>query len=1079
MNLLLPLLLAGILQDTPPQPAVDPSIQVLVDRFFESQEQEDADAYLALWSANARRPTREQLQFIFDAGGDEFSDIRILRVSPAGDRARVRAQARRTRTLAPRAPGLPPVVFTSMMPVALTIVREGDEWKLLREGQPADELAAEMMEAPADPDREALLAAEPDLLGLPLLSAFARLGGAASAAQDFPRALRAYEVLRHLAGRGGFRKEEGEALQNIANAFYFLRRFPEALAAYEQRLAIERERGDDAGVALALGGIATIRYSYAEYTEALRRYREALAIQERLDDALGVAFTSISIGNIAYLQGDFHAAISAYRRSLELNRSMFNADGESRALEGLGRVYSAQGDYGGAVDAFESVLRDRRMQSARGRLGSVAQSLAEVQFRLGNLEASKARYEESRAHFEAAKDMPNVGRVMQGVALTELVAGRYVAAEDLYKRSGATCAAADDRICTAAAIAGLAYAQAAQEKYWDAVASYRRAAAGFEALGRREEAARSEVGLSQALTGAGDFAAAIAASTRARHTAIALENDDVMWRALTAEARAIRMNGDRDRAVGVARAAVSVLDRMEHAARERPSGTLTVESSAALATYAVLQAETGDARGAFATSERMRVLDVRAGLATNERDIAAGMTDPEREEERSLSAEVISRQAQLAREKALPKPEPARVSALQAAAAAAVAARTAFMTALYTAHPSLRTWRGLGPPAELVDASRFLLESGQVIVSFILDEDDLLAFVLARQEGDSGVQPGLLLESHVVPVKRRRVAGTVGVLQHAAVLGDSEAWKKAASDLVASLPAAVMDRLRAATRVIVLPHDVLWRVPFEALPADNGVLGDRAVISLAGSLEAVVRSLQPPAPDVKTMVGIAAPEVAADRSSRLRQVAAGWSLRTVEAASQEMDAVSGAFPPALRLTGAAATEASVRDAIRTPRAIHVAAPFRLNPASPIFSPILLSVPQPPASPEVPAAPAPLQSARDSRDDGSLELREVMNLQSAARLVVFSDGSATSMREGAAAADVLQWGWLAAGVPSVLVARWTAPGASSDRLLTEFYRRLYAGEPPAAALRAAQQAVRSTPATAAPIHWAGWLLLGAR
>jgi CHAT domain-containing protein len=103
----------------------------------------------------------------------------------------------------------------------------------------------------------------------------------------------------------------------------------------------------------------------------------------------------------------------------------------------------------------------------------------------------------------------------------------------------------------------------------------------------------------------------------------------------------------------------------------------------------------------------------------------------------------------------------------------------------------------------------------------------------------------------------------------------------------------------------------------------------------------------------------------------------------------------------------------------------------------------------------------------------------MNLQSAARLVVFSDGSATSMRDGAAAADVLQWGWLAAGVPSVLAARWTAPGASSDRLLTEFYRRLYAGEPPAAALRAAQQAVRSTPDTAAPIHWAGWLLLGAR
>ena len=65
--------------------------------------------------------------------------------------------------------------------------------------------------------------------------------------------------------------------------------------------------------------------------------------------------------------------------------------------------------------------------------------------------------------------------------------------------------------------------------------------------------ARSEIGLSEALAGAGDYAGAIEAATDGRREAVGIENDDVLWRALTAEARAIRRLGDRPRALGVSR----------------------------------------------------------------------------------------------------------------------------------------------------------------------------------------------------------------------------------------------------------------------------------------------------------------------------------------------------------------------------------------------------------------------------------------------------------------------------------------------------------------------------------------------
>ena len=102
----------------------------------------------------------------------------------------------------------------------------------------------------------------------------------------------------------------------------------------------------------------------------------------------------------------------------------------------------------------------------------------------------------------------------------------------------------------------------------------------------------------------------------------------------------------------------------------------------------------------------------------------------------------------------------------------------------------------------------------------------------------------------------------------------------------------------------------------------------------------------------------------------------------------------------------------------------------------------------------------------------------MNLSSPARVGVLSDGAATSMRDSAPAMLVVEWGWLAAGVPSLVIQRWAAPPPARDRLMTEFHKRLQAGEPPAAALSAAQRLLRSASETAAPIHWAGWMLVGA-
>lgn len=284
-----------------------------------------------------------------------------------------------------------------------------------------------------------------------------------------------------------------------------------------------------------------------------------------------------------------------------------------------------------------------------------------------------------------------------------------------------------------------------------------------------------------------------------------------------------------------------------------------------------------------------------------------------------------------------------------------------------------------------------------------------------------------------------------------------------------------MTWMSASARVIVIPHEFLWRVPFEAMPIENGYLAETSAVRYAQSLSALVRV--PPRQaaaiggDVNLLIG-SAPELHEEVRARVARTAPGWTLRSADGAAFEAKAVSGEAPAAhvTALAGADLTEAALRAHFASAGAIHLAAPFRINSSGPVFSRVLLAGA---AAGEAPPA------VHDSTDDGSLDPREVMNLQLAARAIVLSDGTAMMMRDAADGAPVVHWAWRAAGVPSLLMPRWSGDADAANQLLADFHSRLRHGESPDEALAAAQRALRLSHERAAPHHWAGWLLLNVR
>jgi hypothetical protein len=571
------------------------------------------------------------------------------------------------------------------------------------------------------------------------------------------------------------------------------------------------------------------------------------------------------------------------------------------------------------------------------------------------------------------------------------------------------------------------------------------------------------VGLSQALYGNQDYAAALAIAAHARDQAIGLKKDDVLWRAFVAEARAQRRLEKADLAMEAAKSAVAVVERLASGFEESPVEPVAADTVGAFTMLAVLQAENGDAGNAFRTIERRHAHALRLALAPSEREIHRGMTGAERDEERRVTVDVTSLAAQIRSETQLPHPDSARIARLGEQLAAAKARRSATRDKLVARLPMLFVWRGLAGAADVAEALAPLGSPTPLIAQFVVGEDDLLV-TITREREDARGGP-LEQRAYVAHVDARTLTQRITHALEPATIRDAVAWRDAAAELVKLFPPNAWVAIAAASHVLIAPDDVLWHVPFEALPFEGGILGDRTAIRYIGSATSLLPLTDEPPKTSGAPLGIVSPELTTAEKDRMSATAPDWNVRSDTVPDVEGRVVAntlGSDPEAV-MTGAAATEMAFRD--RAPGAswLHIGAPFRVNNASPLFSPILLGGDA-------------IASAADR--DGMLEVREVFDLDLHARAALFTDGAALSMRGAAPALNIVRWAWRAAGVPAIVVPRWAADPAATRTLLEEFYKQIKEGRSVDDALQRAQGAVRVREDTRAPVFWAGWMVVGA-
>lgn len=268
--------------------------------------------------------------------------------------------------------------------------------------------------------------------------------------------------------------------------------------------------------------------------------------------------------------------------------------------------------------------------------------------------------------------------------------------------------------------------------------------------------------------------------------------------------------------------------------------------------------------------------------------------------------------------------------------------------------------------------------------------------------------------------------------------------------------------------ITIVPHDVLFCIPFSALMADNGdYLIERHTLSYAPAI-GVLRATQ----KLREQADQMPHKLLAFGNPITKRIE---FLGTLPYAEKEVKHIASLYPPTQSTIeiGDAATKSKFTELAPNASEIHLATHGLVDEEHPMKSAVVL--------------------APTDTDDGILSVRDILTLKNLkARIVVLS---ACQTGRGKITGDGvvgLSRAFIIAGAPSVLVSQWNVDDIMTDYQMEKFYRFYLNGSGRARALRDAQlatikymetgpdgQQIAHSPGQirANPRYWAAFQLIG--
>lgn len=265
-------------------------------------------------------------------------------------------------------------------------------------------------------------------------------------------------------------------------------------------------------------------------------------------------------------------------------------------------------------------------------------------------------------------------------------------------------------------------------------------------------------------------------------------------------------------------------------------------------------------------------------------------------------------------------------------------------------------------------------------------------------------------------------------------------------------------------RLVIVPSGPLYRVPFQALPFGSGVLGDRAIVTIAPSVSLALQyaALPGSVPARVLAIGAGSSEasflprptltLSVERSER------GDALAPLQAAADEAIAAAGWSGGSRAFVGDSATESGLKreSSLGGYSVLHTAAHALTSNQALGANWLILRA--------------------DSTDDGYVSGGELAALSAGRAMVVLSGCRTTGdFASRGDALDGLVAPLLARGVRTVVASHWAVSDRWTRILMERFYASLASGVTTAEAMNLAQGSLRRAGVPAR--YWAAFSVIG--
>lgn len=853
--------------------------------------------------------------------------------------------------------------------------------------------------------------------------------------------------------------------------------------------------------------LATVAQGARDWAGAEAQFRRALAGYREARDARKVAVLLGSIGVVLFNSGQLDAADSVYREALVARRALGDPVLIGRTLNALGSTQVRLGHYDAALPWLREARAVRLSLGDPAALGATLNAIAAIAPSLGMPDSARGWFDEALSLTTQAGDSARTAEVLTNRARFESEQGDATRAAALLRRALAITATRGDPAAECVQRLNLAKLESAAGRYVDSAHEARTASALALAAGdpRLVQGAAQEEARAWVL--AEDPARARARLESAMALADSLAEPRLVAGAAQLAAQVARLEGD---ASGAAR----------ELARARLAATAAGDS-ALVRDVCVLAGQTAQAAGRMSEAEawyrRAERISVSAGGAAHTLDLlnlgqvlsAGGHTDDawpllERARtgartagdpdlawmielafgdaaERSGRAEqALAHYVQAAGLADTVRARQGGESSVQVFAGRTLAhqavvhllaraeqrapgqgsASEAFHWAERAKARSLLDQLAAGghaeralKPATLAEAQAALPDANTALLAYSVGDSGSALWVVRRDRWQwFALPPRAALRARVETL--RRAWSTPGAA------AASERVQRAARELASDLWAPALPALAGVQRLVIAPDGPLWLLPFEALPArpdetKPGVpLGERYATSYVPS--AALLGWHAATHDARVVA-------VGDNTYGELPGESRDSLAALPHTQREVDVLRALSEPArfTALTGRAASARDVSEALASRvRVLHLATHGDPREAEPGHSGVWLS-------------------ADSSGVTTRLEADDVVARGIAADLVTLSAcGSGLGRVAQGEGVLGLTRAFLAAGSGSVLVSLWPVADGSTAQLMQEFYSGLLQrGWPRDRALAQAKRRLRAQAATAAPFHWAPFVLVG--